>query len=104
MKIVPKNIDEWLAFVFFPFKAYTIIAPLMIWVSLSLPRPRHVGSTDADAYMLLGLLACGIFQLVSALLLALTGQKRLALSCLLFGLGALIVGILTAPSLANARA
>jgi hypothetical protein len=104
MRIFPKNIDEWPAFVFFPFKAYTVIAPVMIWISLSLPRPRNVGSTDADAYMALGLLACAGFQMAFALLLALTSQKRLAWSCLWFGLGGAFVTALMLPHLANARA
>ncbi len=102
MKITPQSGQAWLRFVLLPFKAYTIIAPLMVAISASLPRPRHTGATDAEAFLVLGLFACSAILLFMAIVLALVGPKGTALPCVGFGAAAFVVGYLLLPMLASA--
>jgi len=101
MKIVPQNKQEWLSFVLLPFKAYTIIAPVLFTISSGFPRPRQAGATGTEALLVAGLFPCAAFLLFAALLLALVGPKGSAPTCLGFGLAALGVGYLLLPSLAH---
>jgi hypothetical protein len=102
MHILPQNDDEWLGFMVFPFKAYTVIAPLLFLVSAQLPRPRHSGATDVEAFLIMGLFPCSAILLLAALALAFFGPKGSALSCLGFGLVGFLVGFLFLPCLATA--
>ena len=101
MKIIPQSRQEWLGFVLLPFKAYTVIAPLLFSISVSLPRPRHTPATSAEAFLVFGLFPCSAILLLTALVLALVGPKGTALPCAGFGTAAFIIGFLLMPSLAN---
>jgi hypothetical protein len=102
MHIFPKNGREWLAELLFPFKAYVVIAPLMFNISYELPRPPHTGATDVEAFLAVGLFPCSAILLFAALVLTLVGSKRSALSYVVFGIAALILGIYLLPYTANA--
>ena len=101
MKLIPHSRQEWLGFVLLPFKAYTVIAPVLFLVSAGLPRPPHVGATIADAYLLLGLFPCSLILLFTSLVLALIGPKGTAIPCACFGTAALIIGFVLLPRLAS---
>lgn len=102
MHLFPQNKQEWLGFVLLPFKAYTVIAPFLVVVSASLPRPRHSGPTDVEAFLVVGLFPCSAVLLFASLLLALVGPKGFALPCLGFGAAAFIIGWLLLPCLSTA--
>ena len=101
MNIFPHSKQDWLRFVVFPFKAYVIIAPVLLLVSSELPRPRHSGATDAEVFLVLGLIPCSQILLLAALIFALVGPKGFALPCLGFSLAALILVVLSMPALSN---
>jgi hypothetical protein len=93
MKISPQSRQEWLAFALLPFKAYTILAPLLFVVSATLlARPPHTGAADAEVLLVLGLLPCSAILLTAAAVFALVGPKGTALPCAGFGAAAFIIG------------
>jgi hypothetical protein len=100
--IFPQNRQAWLSFVLLPFKAYTVIAPVLLLISENLPRPRHLGATDAEMFLVIGLIPCGAFLLFAALLLFLSDKIGYARPCLGFGVAALIMGYYFLPTLASA--
>jgi len=102
MKILPRSRQAWLGLVLLPFKAYTVLAPILLVLSASLPRPRHTGATEAEALLVFGLFPCSLILLLAALVLALVGPKGKALSCACFGAAAFIIGFLLLPALATA--
>lgn len=102
MQIVPQSKREWLALVLLPFKAYTVIAPLVFYISFQFLRSRHSGSTDAEMLMIFALFPCSAILLLASLVLALVGPKGYALSCLGFGITAAIIGFHFLPYLATA--
>ena len=75
MNIFPHSKQDWLRFVVFPFKAYVIIAPVLLLVSSELPRPRHSGATDAEVFLVLGLIPCSQILLLAALIFALLDRR-----------------------------
>jgi hypothetical protein len=102
MKILPQGRQGWFGLALLPFKAYVVIAPVLVFISAQLPRPRHTGATDAEAFMILGLFPCGVILLIAALVLAVTGRKESADPCAGFGVAALVIGYLLRNSLASA--
>ncbi len=102
MKIIPQSGRQWLALALLPFKAYTVIAPLLLFVSVSSPRPPHSSATDAEASLVIGLFPCAAILLFAALVLALVGPKGKALACAGFGAAAFIIGYCLLPMLASA--
>jgi hypothetical protein len=102
MHIFPNSKQEWLGAVRFPFKAYTVIAPLLFLISVQLPRLRHSGPTDAETFLALSLMPCSAILLLAALVLVFVGPKGYALPCLGFGLAAFITAPLLLPYLAVA--
>ena len=101
MKIIPKSGQEWLGFALLPFKAYVVIAPVLFFVSASLPRPRHTGATDAELGLIFGLCPCAAILLIAAVVLAFVGPKGTALPCCCFGVAASVIAYLLLPSLAS---
>ena len=101
MQIFPKNKEGWLEVVLLPFKAFTVIAPVLFVISSSFPRSRHVGATDVEVFLIFGLYPCAALLLFTAVVLSLVGQKRIALSCLGFGLAAAVIIYLFLPRLAH---
>ena len=85
-----------------PFKAYTVIAPLLFFVSVGFPRPPHSGATDAEMLLLVGLFPCAAILLFAALVLAFVGPKGTALPCAAFGAAAFVIGFWLMPTLASA--
>lgn len=102
MKLIPKTHQEWLSFALLPFKAYTVIAPLLVLYSMGLPRPRHTGATDAEIGLIAGLFPCGVILFVAALILAFGNQKSTAFSCALFGVVGIALAVLLLPAFAHA--
>jgi hypothetical protein len=106
MHILPQNKQEWWAALLFPFKAYTVIAPLMSgiffhWLENS-DSYRHFGLDAADAYPMLLMFPCAAILLFAALVSAFVGSKGNTRSCVGFGIAALILGYYLLPSLAHA--
>ena len=101
MKIIPHSKKEWLSFALLPFKAYVVISPVLFFISSSLPRPRHTGATDFEAYLVLGLFPCSMILLFASLVLAFVGPKGAALPCAGFGAVAFFIGFLLLPSLVH---
>ena len=102
MHIFPHNKQEWLGAVLFPFKAYTVIGPLMFFVSDSFPHHHHSGATWAEGLYLFSLIPCAAFLLFAALILALVGPKGSALPCVAFAAADLIIAYVLLPNLASA--
>ena len=101
MKAIPQSGQAWLRFALLPFKAYTIIAPVMFAISAGLPRLPHSGATDAELFLVLGLFPCSAILLLMAILLALLGPKGTALPCAGFGAAAFIIGFQLLPMLSS---
>jgi len=102
MHIFPHNKQEWLGALLFPFKAYTVIAPVLFLISDRLPHYPHSGATYAEGILIFGLIPDAAFLLFASLLLSLVGPKGSALPCLVFGLASLIIGVHFLPRLASA--
>jgi hypothetical protein len=102
MQIFPRNRQDWLKTVLFPFKAYTIVAPLMLMVSAYFPHPQHFGATDTETFCGLLLFPCSLVLFSAALILAFVGPRGSAFSCAGFGVIAFIIGFLFSPCLARA--
>jgi len=102
MHIFPHNKQEWLGALLFPFKAYTVIAPVLFLISDRLPHYPHSGATYAEGIMILGLFPDAAFLLFASILLSFFSPKGSALPCLVFGLAALIIGIHFFTRLASA--
>jgi hypothetical protein len=106
MHIFPRNRQEWLAALLFPFKAYTVIAPLMyeIFFHLCDSYYRHYYPSDENAFVIMMMLMfpCSAILLFTALVLTLAGPKGTARSCVGFGIAALVLGYYLFPELAHA--
>jgi len=105
MHILPQNRQEWLEALLLPFKAYTVIAPLMSgiffhWLENSASY-RHFGLDAADAYPMLLMFPCSAILLFAALVSALVSSKGNALSCVGFSIAALLLGYYLLPPLAH---
>ena len=85
-----------------PFKAYTVIAPVLFLISSGLPRPPHVGASEAEAFLIVSLFPCSILLLFAALILAIVGPKGSASPCFWFGVAGFAIAYSFLPSLANA--
>jgi hypothetical protein len=101
MQILPKNEHEWLRFVLFPFKAFTVIAPFMFFVSVSLHPSRRFGPTDAEILFVMLLFYDALLLIFAGLVLALIGPKGYAIPVAGFGLAALALTQLLLPALAR---
>ena len=101
MHIVPHNKEEWLRALLFPFKAYTVIAPVMFFASVSLHPYRRFGPTQAEYFFVGSLLYDALILLFVALVLGFTGPRGFALPTAGFGLAAVILLALLLPALAR---
>lgn len=102
MDFFPKNKQQWLRILVFPFKAYVVAAPILFCISSCFPRPRHYGATEGEESVILFMFPCAVVLIFGALVLALFRFKREAMICAGFGIGGLIVGYLLLPPLARA--
>jgi len=87
----------------FPLKVYVVVAPILFLISRQSTRPQHYGATDAETYIVLGLIVADLVLLFAALASALHGLRRIALPCLWFALAGIIVAVLLLPDLAAAK-
>jgi len=103
MHILPKSRQDWLDVLLSPFKAYTIITPLVIFTFCRFPL---VSGKDPDGSPLLllvfGLFPCSAFLFFAGLLLTIIGSKNSARSCFGFGVAAFIIGWFLFPGAATA--
>jgi hypothetical protein len=99
MHIIPQNTLDWLRFTVFPFKAYAVIAPLLLFIS---PRPGHLGPTDVDIFLVLSLFPCSLILFIAAVASAIAGPKGFAGPCAGFGAAAFIFALMLLPSLNTA--
>lgn len=102
MHIFPSNRREWFRAMIFLFKAYTVIAPSLFFISWQLPHFPHTGSTDVEKFLIVGMFPCSLILLGTALDLALRGHKRPAISCAWFGGASFFIGYFCLPYLATA--
>jgi len=98
MQIIPHSKQEWLRLAVFPFKAYGCIAPVLVFIITSLPRPRY---TPLDAVFLpcMLLFPCAVILLIAGLLFAIFGPKGHAHSCVGFAVAVFIIAMVLLPSL-----
>lgn len=96
MKACPTSVDDWFAFLFFPFKAYVLLAFPFLWIchalgplnSASFPR---LSSFAASTPIFSGYALCLPVLLIGALLQALFSKRgRSTQTVLVFLLGLLI--------------
>lgn len=102
MLLFPHTKHEWLRVVLFPFKAFTVIAPVTFFVSVSLHPTRRFPATHAEELFTALLLYDAVILLLAAWLLGLTGPKGFALPTAGFGLAAFLITFLVLmPALAR---
>lgn len=103
MRVFPDKPVERVKLLVFPLKTYVVVAPILFLISSQAPRPGHYGATDAEIYIMFGLLAADLALLLAAFAFALHGPKGIALPCLWFALGGIIIAVLLLPTLATAK-
>ena len=102
MQLFPHTKQEWLRVLLFPFKAFTVIAPVMFFVSVSLQPTRRISPTHAQELFPVLLLYDALILLFAALVLRCVGPKGFALPTAGFGLAAfLITMVFLLPALAR---
>ncbi len=105
--ILPQSRQELLTALLFPFKTYTVIAPLFYEIFFHLCKNasnyRHYYPSDENVFpvMIMLLFHCSAILLFTALVLAFVGPKGKARSCVGFGIAALILGYSLLPQLAH---
>jgi hypothetical protein len=102
MQIIPLNKQGWLRALVFPFKAYVIIAPVLLLISVQFPHPRHSGATDAEAFCVVSLGPCCLVLLLAGMLFSIFGPKGHAASCFGFAFATVILIFMLLPELATA--
>jgi hypothetical protein len=104
LHIFPRNRQEWLGAVLFPFKAYIVIAPVMYEIfshqSASYYRHYHPGDEAAFVMTMELLIPCSLILLFAAGALSLLGRRRASNTCAVFAGVGLVLG-LCLPSLAH---
>jgi hypothetical protein len=101
MKMIPHDQKGWLRVLLLPFKAYVIIAPVLLMISEKFPRAPHSGATDAEIRLVILLMPCAVLLLIASLLLALAGPKGSAFPCFGLGVAAIVLLVYFLPALAN---
>jgi len=99
MRFVPTSSSEWLSFVLFPFKAYTVLAVIIVFMWGS-ALPRHSQATvvaDAGLLVVFGYFLSAIVLFVGGLVQSFAGKKGLGLITLLFAGAALVIAFWLAP-------
>lgn len=106
MHILPETRRDWVAVSLFPFRAYTIIAPLMSgfffrWLDSPAHYRHFYSPTFADDYPMLLMFPCGAILVCASFGFAVVGFKANARSCAGFGIAALVLGYWLLPPLAH---
>ncbi len=104
MRVVPSCSREWLRLVVFPFKAYTLLA-LIIVLTWGLALPQHSQATavaDAGVLVVLGYLLSAVVLFLGGLVQAFVGPRGAGVVTLLFAGAALIIAFWLAPMFAFA--
>ncbi len=99
MRFLPTSSSQWLSLVLFPFKAYTVLAVIIVFVWGS-ALPRHSLTTavaDAGLLVVLGYLLSTVALFVGGLVQAFAGPKGSGLVTLLFAGAALVIARWLAP-------
>ena len=99
MRFLPTSSSQWLSLVLFPFKAYTVLAVVVVFVWGS-ALPRHSQATavaDAGLLVALGYLLSAVALFVGGLVQAFAGPKGAGLITLLFAGAALIIALWLLP-------
>ncbi len=104
MRVLPSSGREWLSFVLFPFKAYTVLAVIIvfIWGSALSRHSQATAVMDAGLLVILGYLISAVVLFVGGLVQAFAGPKGSGLVTLLFAGVALIIAFWLAPMFAFA--
>ena len=87
MQILPHNRRDWLKVVLTPSKAYTVIAPVMFFLSRLWP-------TNTDKLFLISLYYDSLVLLAAALIIRIMGPRGFALSAAIFGLAGLAITLM----------
>ena len=102
VRVFPDKPIDRLKLLVFPFKVYVVVAPILFLISKQ-SRPHQYSATDAETYLVLGLLVADLVLLFAALVCALHVSRRVALPCLWFALAGIIAAVLLLPELAKAK-
>jgi hypothetical protein len=95
----PTSGYQWLNFALFPFKAYTVLAIMIvvIWAS-ALPSHSHATAVaDAGVLVIVGYFFSAAVLFVGGLVQAFSGRKRSGVVALLFAAAALVIAFWLAP-------
>lgn len=103
MRVFPDKPIERVKLLVFPLKVYVVVAPILFLISSQAPRPQHYGATEAEIYIVIGLIAADLVLLLAAIAFALHGPRRVALPCLWFALAGILIAILLLPTLPTAK-
>ncbi len=104
MRVLPTCGREWLSLVLFPFKAYTVLAVIIVFI-WDAALPRHSQATivaDAGFLVIFGYWLSAVVLFVGGLIQAFAGPKGSGVVALLFAGAALIIAFWLAPMFAFA--
>lgn len=101
MQVLPQTREQWLRFLTFPFKAYVVIAPALLFVYAALPKPRNAGVADPLVLMVFLIFPVSLLLLIAALIFTCTGKKDIAWGCALFAVAGLFLGYYLLPYLSS---
>jgi len=85
MRVLPRNKQEWIDLILFPFKAYVVVAYVWLQICARLQGPRHYGGTEAEAIVALGFFPCSLVLLMAAAIMAVVGPRGAAIPNAIFG-------------------
>ncbi len=100
MRVLPKSASEWVAFALLPFKAYTVLAVICLFIR-GAGLPPHSGGGDAAAIVVLGYFLCALVLILAAVIQVFTGPRGAALSSIGIGAAAFVIGWWLLPLLAT---
>lgn len=99
MRVLPSSSREWLSLFLFPFKAFTVLAVIMvfIWGAARPAQARGQSISEVGEVVSLGYLLSGLVLMVGGLIQVAVGPRTSALTTFLFGAAAFIILVLLAP-------
>lgn len=103
-RFLPISCDEWLSLILFPFKAYTVVAVIVVFIWRSvLPRNSHsMAGADAGLLVVAGYLLSASVLFICGLIQVFKSSRGSGLVSLAFAGAALIIGLWVASMFAFA--
>src|SRR6266545_2617211 len=93
MNVIPRMRQEWFRFLLFPFKAFVVTAPIVLFVWLAVTKGHRVRGARAEAALpvALGLILCIAIFLLVGLIQLIVRRRDAARTSFSFALAAFLV-------------